>query len=235
MALEETTVTLYAANGTAINILGAIHLDFVIDGLPVSASLMVSDEIEELILGIDWLIEHGCQWNFMTATISIHDRDVKLYRRPSKPCVRRVYAAEEYVVPPKHQASVPIRCTWSNLHAPGSDWMIETKAIERGVVAARTLLSRESDVAAIRVLNYSDKPYVVRANRFLGTAQPVKCLKSDVTVGIASETSGTRHMPVGVRSDMPVGTTDETIGVRHMPVGTNNAASAADVSHIKCV
>jgi len=32
--------------------------------MPLEAELRVSDAIKEMMLGIDWLTEHGCHWKF---------------------------------------------------------------------------------------------------------------------------------------------------------------------------
>jgi hypothetical protein len=83
--LTETNLNLYAANGTSIPLLGAIQLQFTIDGYPTSANLVVSDAIEELILGIDWLANNNCQWDFGAAKLRINKNEIQLYRRPRLP------------------------------------------------------------------------------------------------------------------------------------------------------
>jgi len=44
---------LYAANNTEIAILGFLCLGFTVQGIPFCADFLVSDEVEEIMLGID--------------------------------------------------------------------------------------------------------------------------------------------------------------------------------------
>ena len=59
--LTPTTFSLFAANGTKVPILGSIRLAFTVYGMPRVADLLVLDAVEEVILGITWLRENGCQ------------------------------------------------------------------------------------------------------------------------------------------------------------------------------
>ena len=72
LELERTSIKLYAANGTEIPVLGTVKLTFDMESHPITADLLVSDAIEELILGIDWLSGHGCMWDFGSATLTFH-------------------------------------------------------------------------------------------------------------------------------------------------------------------
>ena len=51
--MDYTNLNLYAANGTSIPVVGALQLAFTIDGNPVRANVVVTEALEELILGID--------------------------------------------------------------------------------------------------------------------------------------------------------------------------------------
>jgi len=52
---------LYAANNTEIAILGSSRLGFTVQGIPLCTDFLVSDEVEEIMLGIDWLTENRCK------------------------------------------------------------------------------------------------------------------------------------------------------------------------------
>ena len=52
--LRETSLQLFAANGTDIKVLGAVRFNFRVIGMPLYADLVqVSDEVDEFILGFD--------------------------------------------------------------------------------------------------------------------------------------------------------------------------------------
>ena len=92
--------------------------------MPLKADLLVTEEVEELMLGIDWLSENNCHWLFDQAVVVIRGKSVPLRRRPSHAAVRRVYVREDLVVPPGVEAHIPVRMTWSSLNAPNADWLM---------------------------------------------------------------------------------------------------------------
>jgi predicted aspartyl protease len=69
--LEETNLKLYAANGTDIPLLGTVNIPILIEGYRTMAKVVVSDFIDELILGVDWLTAQGCVWDFKKATLNM--------------------------------------------------------------------------------------------------------------------------------------------------------------------
>ena len=95
LELTDTGIKLFAANGTAIPLVGAVLLNFQVGGVPVNANVVVSETMYKLILGIDWLSTNNCQWNFGAATLTIGQHTIRVYRRPTRNFVRRVYDAED--------------------------------------------------------------------------------------------------------------------------------------------
>jgi len=71
--LEPNKRKLYAANGTEIPLLGKTTVKFSVQGRTYSASLTVSEAIQEMILGIDWLQTNESHWNFGSGTIVSED------------------------------------------------------------------------------------------------------------------------------------------------------------------
>jgi hypothetical protein len=41
------------------------------EGYTASADVLVSDDIDKVMLGIDWLSAHNCVWNFGGKTIAL--------------------------------------------------------------------------------------------------------------------------------------------------------------------
>jgi len=62
--IQPTSVQVKAANDTDITILGLVRLGFLIQQLQMSADLLVAEDVDELILGYDWLQPQGVNWNF---------------------------------------------------------------------------------------------------------------------------------------------------------------------------
>ena len=76
---------LFAANSTEISILGSVRLGFTVQRMSLFADLLVSDEVEEIMLGIDWLTENDCKWHFVEKQIEIEGRKVPP-EKPRFPC-----------------------------------------------------------------------------------------------------------------------------------------------------
>jgi transposase InsO family protein len=204
--LTDTNMNLYAANGTPIPLIGAVQLDFTMDGHSASANLVVSDAIEDLILGIDWLATNNCQWDFGTATLFLNGKEIQLYKRPTRAVVRRIYVAEDHLIHAGHQADVPVKLTWNTVKTPSTDWVLEPKSLRQGVVAARTLLSGSATQSVIRIINYSNSNHSMHAGQCIGTAEPAEIVQRlENTVdefGSVEETkvksiddNGTQHCP----------------------------------------
>jgi len=183
--LKRTPYTLSAANKTALQIDGDTKLHFTIDGHPMSADVSVSPAVDELLLGSDWLVQNRCRWDFAAGTVHIKDQLIHTYQREQINACRRIFVSEECTVPPRHEANVPVRMMYDNIHCPVSDWAIEPRVIRPGVVAARTLLSDDRVDLVARVCNYSDTPHVFSVDSFLGLAEPVDSDAEDGDVNFA--------------------------------------------------
>ena len=71
LLLQPTEQCLYAANGTSIPLLGQVQIQLGVKAGIMSTTVLVSDEIEGLILGIDWLTAHNCRWDFGNRCIEV--------------------------------------------------------------------------------------------------------------------------------------------------------------------
>ena len=64
LAYREDPRELLAANSTPIPILGTAEVAFQMAGVELHHNFLVSDAIEEVILGSDWLEGQKCVWDF---------------------------------------------------------------------------------------------------------------------------------------------------------------------------
>ena len=62
--LNPTTQKLYDANGTETALLGEMELTLTMSGHEITAAVFVSEEVDDLILSIDWLSRHRCRCSF---------------------------------------------------------------------------------------------------------------------------------------------------------------------------
>ena len=100
--------------------------------------MAISDSIDELILGSDWLVANSCKWDFGQGTLQIRNNVLKLLHRRVTNAVRRIYVAKDVIIPPKHQANIPVKLAAGNLHVANKYWALEAKKIAPEVVVAPT-------------------------------------------------------------------------------------------------
>ena len=172
--LEPTKLQLYAANDTPIPLLGQVKLTLQFGDVDIETEFVVVDNLEEVILGYDWLSQRECNWNFKTNSIVIEGKRYQLQRRHTKAFVRRIYVDQEQVIPAYHQANVPVKVTRHSPHATSPNWVIEPKAVGPGVITASTVLAEDTPYAAIRVINYSNDSARIAKGACVGIALPAE-------------------------------------------------------------
>jgi len=79
--MQPASVRATAANGTEITILGQVRLGFSVLNLELTADLLMAKDVDELILGYDWLRLQGVNWNFQHRQLTLHSVTVPLTNR----------------------------------------------------------------------------------------------------------------------------------------------------------
>jgi len=85
---EPAPVDVTAANGSVINILVHMTIKFAIWGVPLKADLLVADDVDEFMLGFDWLTAQKARWDLNARTLTLHGLTVPLCTRPSRMGIR---------------------------------------------------------------------------------------------------------------------------------------------------
>jgi len=62
--ITPTDTALYEANNTPIPVVGSTRLSFKVQGMSMRAEVLVSDEVDEFILGYNFLVGNDCEWLF---------------------------------------------------------------------------------------------------------------------------------------------------------------------------
>ena len=141
-----------------------------VHGKEYSVDLAVTNSVDELILGIDWLTKNAAQWDFERGRIFLGGKWITLQQRITADRVSRVYAMDTIRIPPLSQADVSVNVTWPRLHPTQSNWLVEPKAVGGGLIVARMLVSGEVLNTAIRVINVTDQEYTIYCDDELGKA-----------------------------------------------------------------
>jgi len=174
MEIEPSQQRLFAANGTEVPVLGTVKMDLIVHGTRTVLNALVSEAVEDVILGIDWLTAYSVQWNFGSKTIVLDGKRITLSSRPLQNLVRRLYVTESVVVPPGHMVDVPVMATLRDLHAPKTEWATDVRQLKKNVLAARTLVDAAKTTSAVRVINMGNRACELSVGQFVATARPVE-------------------------------------------------------------
>ena len=173
---KPTTQKLYAANGTEIALLGEVELTLKLADFEVAAAVVVSEEVDDFILSIDWLGRHRCRRSFAQNLIEI-DRTVvrlingtvvRLINKPRRSQLPRIYAVDNTVIPAGHAINVQVTMALSLLRQTSENWAVEPRSLGIGVLAARILMRDEGRRSAVQVMNVDEKDFVLRQGEFIG-------------------------------------------------------------------
>jgi predicted aspartyl protease len=179
LSYQHGTQKMFAANMSPVPILGSAVVSFAVAGVQMQHEFMVSDAVEEIIFGSDWLVMNRCQWDFDTGSLLIQSIEkpgqVQLINGGQRGCVRRIYARDTVELKPYSQSDIAVNSIWSTIPPSHVNWLVEWKELHRGLLMARTLLSSDSHDAFVRVVNCGPTPCTVTAGELLTSAEIVDC------------------------------------------------------------
>ena len=170
-----------AANGSAIQISGRATLSFRLNGRVIETAVLVSRDIEEPMLGSDWLKQYNCVWDFGANRLFVAGRPAIPISRKGPLRCRRVYIQGDIVIPPRRQLDVDARSPLiSASHSLVDDHAVEAKRLSNGVYVARTLLPADTSGLKVRVVNTSSAPRLLRDGTCLGRSETAQVLLTEV-------------------------------------------------------
>lgn len=174
---EPCSRDMYAANMSPIPILGKTSISFSVAGQMIQHEFLVSDAVEEIIFGSDWLVMNRCQWNFDSGTLTLRGQSefcqVQLVRMQPHQQIRRIYARNTVELKPYSQRDVAVRSVWSTIPFADSEWLVEAKELHPGVHLARTLISNKDDETYVRVVNSGPSTCTMMSGEQLANADIV--------------------------------------------------------------
>jgi predicted aspartyl protease len=178
LKLNSSSQRIFAANGTEIEVIGEVVLPLMLNGRQVDTPALVSPDVEEIVLGVDWLKSHACVWDFGQSRIQVDGHTViPLSVRKTVHC-RRAYTAQD-VLQPKQQVEMEARATTASPRRVKSDWALESRQIKDGVYVARTLLPKVHRGLRVRMVNTKRESDVLRRGTFLENMTPADVIQSD--------------------------------------------------------
>jgi len=157
----------------------------------------VSEDIEEVMLGSDWLQEHECVRDFRSGHISIDGRSaVTTTQRGNIKC-RRVFVQECQEIPPRTQMNVTAGRTLLFTRDVYRDVMVESYKLKPGVYVGRTLFPTEHRDLKVYMANTTNKTQLIA---------PGTCLAHAVLAVVVSD-----ETPVSADSDGTPAVADDSL------------------------
>jgi len=179
--LEPAESRLFAANGTVINVLGEVMMNIQIGDLVLPTRFVVSDNITEPMLRVEWLRCNQMMWDFAKDILIINGKFFHLVPGEATGSCRHVVATEKVTVPARSQAIVPGRVEMSRMYGnPDSGvWTTEVSELENGLNVATAILPERLDNLPILVLNVSNVACEINAETVLIELSLANCAEDD--------------------------------------------------------
>lgn len=168
---------LFAANETEISVDGQVTVTVVIQQRRYPSTFFASENVDEVILGRDWLANNRVIWNFDTDNVTIDGHPVKLSRKGNIDLrCRRCRVGSDLEVPPNSEAVIPATLIFGNFRPAtlNEQWSTVPSEPVPGLRVARTLIPTDSPTVAIRVCNILRRPIHLRRGQSVSTLQAVK-------------------------------------------------------------
>lgn len=207
--LSPAPFPLLAVNNTSLTTEGIISIPVVVEGKQLPATFFVTPNIDEVILGRDWLTDNGVVWDFAAQTVSVKNQRLKLRIKPGKNnCCKRCITQTDVTIPPRSEAILPTYIIYSRLDGPEPSthqWSTALNAPVNGLRVARTLIDGNSGSAGVRVCNTTERPISLYRGCAVSPLQPVSALSPSQPDSEAPPNSSPEHIrPILDRIDPSV-------------------------------
>jgi len=188
---------LFAANGTTIIVIGEKILNVHVGDLTILTRFVVSDNVTELMLGVNWLRPNRIIWDFSKDVLLVNGRKFSLISRRSKSMCRRIVSMENTFIPPRSQRILPGRIEMNRMSHGEAEhvWTTEVNELKNGVKVARAIMPHRLDKVPVLVLNDSIVSKKIDAGTVLSKLTIAECMnKGGAVEGDVSYTGCYEHL-----------------------------------------
>ena len=155
--VRPTNRTLLAANNTHIEVSGEAMLKFQIGGQSFETLALLTPQLQEVILGFEWMRAQGLQWDIGGNSVQINGIRIQTHIRASAASCRRVAAAGDVTIPPFSELNVDAYAILPNLLPRHNQWATQPTVLDTGLIIAGTLLPDRTTDLTLRVMNPTNK------------------------------------------------------------------------------
>ena len=165
---------LRAVNGTRITLYGEVETEIEVGSETIPAFLLVTDQIDTVILGLDWLTANSCKIDFSSNEMLIGDVGVQRHRRTRSDKCRRILVSRTVEVPAKSEINVEGKMVYYDMRFGEETWVTENRnSLHPGIHVAQTLIESNKERPYVRIMNISNSPVELRGGEELCIASLV--------------------------------------------------------------
>ena len=169
---------LEAANGTKIGVLGEINVEVKVAGSSIPTKFIVSDQLGEIIIGVQWLQDNKCSIWFPQSIMTIGDIKVPLLKKVTNNRCNRIILQEDIEIPPSSEVNVSGKIVYKDVNSlKTTTWMTSPNECKNGVYVASVLLPNKNKNVPVRVVNTNEEAQVMERGMQLTTIQEVELIE----------------------------------------------------------
>ena len=171
--VEPLSQNLLAANGTAIEVLGAIQVPAKIGRSSTVIRGILSNQVTEIILGLTFLREQNAVWYFSSACIALNGEEHQLKFKGAPGSCRQVKLTESVELPPRSEKILTTYMEYTGRIDSAGEWATKPEQIAPGVLVARILLPHRSLDIPVRVMNVGNSEVKLQSGTVIAGVEPV--------------------------------------------------------------
>ena len=183
LVVEPTTplkgVTLRTATGEQGKIKGTIEREVTIGPISLKHRFVVADIVEEIIIGLDFMIAHGFVLDLEQLILRYKNVEISLTSGPQEDVrVNRIAIVDKEEIPANSETLI-----WAKiLGNPGNKTPVIIEPVNDSVMVARSLGQINQEYVPVRIINPSPKPMVLKAGEIVA-----QCEKAEIIIDCGEE------------------------------------------------
>ena len=167
---------LRTATGEEAAVAGKVFCEVMIGTLEVNHTFIVAEITDEIIMGVDFMIDHGVTLDLNKQMLFCQNMEMPINTGyVTNVESKRVIVDDNQSIPPKSEAIV-----WAKVNGGGGTeelWIVEPTKIDTPILVGRTLVkTREDATIPVRVVNEFNTPISLKKGAVIGQCQNISAI-----------------------------------------------------------
>lgn len=155
---------LLAANGSEIHVYGETLAKIQIGSRVYPLLCLVTEQINEVIIGLSWLERHGVVWDFAKRFVQLGKDRISLREAVNDTMCRKVMVREDTIVPSWSEIDVPVTVVYPHLQLDNEAWTTTPGEVRQDLLIGRALVTERDHGSWIRFANIGPNDSLVKGN-----------------------------------------------------------------------